>query len=66
MLDLPSGPGYVAVRGAERGAPVVGLDVARAMISLARRLHPGLDFRQADVHELPFEDASLTPSWAIS
>ena len=59
MLDLASGPGYVAARGAERGAPVVGLDVARAMISLARRLHPGLDFRQADVHELPFEDASF-------
>jgi ubiquinone/menaquinone biosynthesis C-methylase UbiE len=61
MLDLASGPGYVAARGAERGATVVGLDVARAMISLARRLHPGLDFRQADVHELPFEDASFDP-----
>ncbi len=59
MLDLATGPGYVAARGAERGASVVGVDVARAMISLARGLHPGLDFRQADVHELPFPDASI-------
>jgi SAM-dependent methyltransferase len=29
------------------------------MISLARGLHPGLDFRQADAHELPFDDASF-------
>lgn len=59
MLDLATGPGYVAARGAERGASVVGVDVAGAMVSLARRLHPGLDFRQADAHELPFEDASF-------
>ncbi len=59
MLDLATGPGYAAARGAERGASVVGVDVAGAMVSLARRLHPGLDFRQADAHELPFEDDSF-------
>ena len=59
MLDLATGPGYVAARGAERGASVVGVDVAGAMVSLARRLHPELDFRQADAHELPFDDASF-------
>ncbi len=59
MLDLATGPGYVAARGAERGASVVGVDVAGAMVSLARRLHPGLDFRRADAHELPFDPASF-------
>ena len=59
MLDLATGPGYVAARGAERGASVVGVDVAGAMVSLARGLHPGLDFRQADAHELPFDHASF-------
>ena len=59
LLDLATGPGYVAARGAERGASVIGVDIAGAMISLARRLHPKLDFRQADVHSLPFEDASF-------
>lgn len=38
---------------------MVGVDVAGAMVSLARRLHPALDFRQADAHELPFDDASF-------
>ena len=59
MLDLATGPGYVAARAAERGASVVGVDVAEAMIALAGGLHPGLDFRQADVHELPFEAGSF-------
>ena len=59
MLDLATGPGYVAARAAERDASVVGVDVAGAMIALAGRLHPGLDLRQADVHQLPFEVGSF-------
>jgi ubiquinone/menaquinone biosynthesis C-methylase UbiE len=59
VLDVATGPGYVAGRAAERGASVVGVDVAQAMVELAGRLHPGLDFREADAHALPFEDASF-------
>lgn len=59
MLDLATGPGYAAAAGAERGAAVVGADIAGAMVALASRLHPGLDFRQADAHALPFPDASF-------
>ncbi len=59
MLDLATGPGYVAAHGAARGAHVVGIDVAEAMVLLARRLHPGIDFRRADAHELPFPDESF-------
>lgn len=59
MLDLASGPGYVAAEGAERGASVVGVDVAPAMVALAARLHPELDFRRGDAHELPFDDGSF-------
>ncbi len=58
-LDLATGPGYVAARAAERGASVVGVDGAAAMLALAREQHPELEFRQADVHELPFETASV-------
>ena len=47
VLDIGSGPGHAAAQAAERGASVVGVDVASAMIQLARRLHPGLDFREA-------------------
>jgi SAM-dependent methyltransferase len=59
VLDVATGPGYVAAQAAERGASVVGADVAAAMVSLAQRLHPGIEFREADVHELPFEDGSF-------
>lgn len=59
VLDLATGPGYAAGRAAERGASVVGIDIAPAMVELAGGLHPGLEFRQADAHELPFDDASF-------
>jgi SAM-dependent methyltransferase len=59
LLDLATGPGYAAARAAERGASVVGADVAGAMVALAARLHPELEFRQADAHELPFDDDSF-------
>jgi SAM-dependent methyltransferase len=57
VLDVATGPGWVAARAAERGASVVGVDVAEAMLARARSAHPGLDFRRADAHELPFADA---------
>jgi ubiquinone/menaquinone biosynthesis C-methylase UbiE len=56
VLDIGSGPGHAAAQAAQRGAAVVGIDVATAMIQLARRLHPGLDFREANAEALPFED----------
>jgi len=58
-LDVATGPGWVAAQAAGRGASVVGVDVAEAMIARARSAHPGLEFRQADAHELPFADASF-------
>ena len=58
-LDVATGPGYVAARAAERGAEVVGVDVAAAMVALASERQPGLDFRRADAHDLPFADASF-------
>jgi SAM-dependent methyltransferase len=35
------------------------LDAAATMVALAGRLHPELEFRQADVYGLPFPDASF-------
>ena len=54
VLDVASGPGYVAAAAAERGASVIGVDIAERMISLARRLHPQLDFRLGNAEALPF------------
>ena len=59
LLDVASGPGYVAGEAAERGASVVGVDIADAMISLARRLHPRLEFRNGNAEALPFPDESF-------
>jgi SAM-dependent methyltransferase len=58
-LDIATGPGYVATAAAERGARVIGVDVAAAMVALARSRHPGLDVRQADAESLPFDDGTF-------
>jgi SAM-dependent methyltransferase len=59
VLDVACGPGHVAATAAERGASVVGVDIAEAMLSLARRLHPQLDLRAGDAEALPFSDESF-------
>ena len=59
VLDVASGPGYVAAFAAERGAAVLGVDVAESMIALARGLHPELEFLHGDAEALPFPDASF-------
>jgi ubiquinone/menaquinone biosynthesis C-methylase UbiE len=59
VLDVATGPGYAAAEAAERGATVVGMDVADAMISLARRLHPQLDFREGSAEALPLPGESF-------
>lgn len=56
VLDIGSGPGHAAAQAAQREATVVGVDVATAMVQRARRLHPGLDFREANAEALPFAD----------
>ena len=56
MLDVCTGPGYVAAAGAARGATVVGLDVAHEMVALARSLHHDVTFVQGDGERLRFAD----------
>jgi SAM-dependent methyltransferase len=59
ILDVATGPGYVAARAATRGAFVLGLDVATEMVALAARLHPAIEFRRGDAQHLPFHDGSF-------
>jgi len=63
LLDLACGTGAVAERAAERGAAVVGVDLAPALLETARRraAERGLeiDYRLGDVEQLPFEDAEF-------
>ena len=57
MLDIASGPGYVAGAGAARGAEVTGLDFAAPMVEQARRRFPAVRFQQGDAENLPFDAA---------
>ena len=59
LLDVACGPGHLAARAADRGATSVGVDIAEAMIGLARQRFPQADFRQADAQSLPFPDGSF-------
>jgi ubiquinone/menaquinone biosynthesis C-methylase UbiE len=56
VLDLATGTGEVAVRAAERGASVTGIDIAEPMLAKARERAPGVTFDHGDVEYLPYED----------
>jgi SAM-dependent methyltransferase len=62
VLDVACGTGIVARTAAGRVGPggrVVGVDLNQAMLTVAQRVCPGVELRQADVTALPFEDASF-------
>jgi SAM-dependent methyltransferase len=59
VLDVATGPGYVAARASSRGARAVGVDLSPQMLERARRTHPDIDFRQADAEDLRLASASF-------
>jgi ubiquinone/menaquinone biosynthesis C-methylase UbiE len=48
VLDVATGPGYVAERAAARGARAVGIDLAEGMLELARQRVGGVELLRAD------------------
>lgn len=59
LLDVASGPGYVAAAAAALGATAVGVDFSSEMVGLAARRYPGIRFQAGDAESLPFPDASF-------
>jgi ubiquinone/menaquinone biosynthesis C-methylase UbiE len=62
VLDVACGTGVVARAAAERvgtTGKVVGLDLNQAMLTVARRLRPDIEWRQGDAAKLPFPDGSF-------
>jgi SAM-dependent methyltransferase len=59
LLDVASGPGYVAAAAAKRGAIVTGVDFSAAMVAEAASRNPGIEFRQGDAEALTFDDESF-------
>ena len=57
LLDVATGPGYVAAAAAERGAEATGVDFAAIMIAEGRRRYPHVEFREGEADALPFPDA---------
>jgi SAM-dependent methyltransferase len=62
ILDVACGTGIVARTVAGRLAGegrIVGVDLNEAMLTVARRVSPDLEWRQGDAGALPFPDASF-------
>ncbi len=59
VLDVASGPGYVAAAAAQRGAEVVGIDFAEAAVAVARRQYPAIEFRSGSAEDLPYPDSQF-------
>ncbi|MGH2387502.1 MAG: class I SAM-dependent methyltransferase [Chloroflexota bacterium] len=64
VLDLATGPGYVAMYFAERCREVTGIDLTAAPLELANRMRDQRDqanlrFEQGDVARLPFSEGSF-------
>ena len=63
VLDAATGTGAAAILAAQRGAQVVGLDLAPALIETARERADEegvyIDFEVGDAEEMPYGDASF-------
>ncbi len=62
VLDVGSGPGFLAAEMADEVGPdgrIVGVDPSESMLALASRHAPAAEFRPGGALELPFEGASF-------
>ena len=59
LLDVASGPGYVAAAAAAVGASAIGVDFSSEMVRLAARRYPGIRFQEGDAEALAFPDESF-------
>src|SRR5664279_5048968 len=59
VADLGTGPGQIARYLHDQGVDVFGVDLSPAMVALASKAHPGIEFQQGDMHALPLLDHAL-------
>lgn len=59
LLDVATGPGYVAAEARRRGFSPIGIDFSQPMVDLARTLHAGIDFQLGDAEALTLRDSEF-------
>jgi ubiquinone/menaquinone biosynthesis C-methylase UbiE len=59
VLDVATGPGYVAGAALARGAEVTGADFSAEQVRLARQRYPAAKFHECDAGSLPFVDETF-------
>lgn len=59
LLDVATGPGYVAAAAAERGARAVGIDFSASMVARARAVYPAVEFHEGDAEAIAFPDGAF-------
>ncbi len=59
VADVGCGPGRVAALMADQGLSVLGVDVSRAMLEIARVAHPRIEFVGGQLDALPIESGAL-------
>jgi SAM-dependent methyltransferase len=58
VCDMGCGPGHIARYLQDRRVEVCGVDLSPAMVERARRLTPGVEFRQGDMMTLDISDGA--------
>lgn len=66
VADLGCGSGRITAHLGGLGLDVLGIDLSPAMIDVARREHPGIDFRVGSMTELDLPDASMAERLAAA
>jgi SAM-dependent methyltransferase len=59
VCELGCGPGHVAKYLHDRSVDVQGIDLSPEMVQQARRLHPGISFREGDMLALDVVDGAF-------
>jgi ubiquinone/menaquinone biosynthesis C-methylase UbiE len=59
VADIGTGPGQIARYLRDHGADAFGIDLSPAMVDLAGKAHPGMEFQQGDMRALALPDDSL-------
>jgi len=66
LLDIACGSGYAAGLAAARGAQVTGVDIAPALLEIARERTPDGAFLEGEMDSLPLADARFDVATSIN